>query len=133
MYLADNSYSLKDIIIPSGIHNYLDVIPAGPVPPNPAELLMSTRLEEMIAELKTQYDYIIIDSAPVGVVSDTYLINRVVDNSVYVSRMNYSPKDVVELINEVYADNRLNKLAVVLNGVGEGVGYGYGYGYGAKN
>ena len=66
-------------------------------------------------------------------VSDTYLINRVVDNSVYVSRMNYSPKDVVELINEVYADNRLNKLAVVLNGVGEGVGYGYGYGYGAKN
>lgn len=133
MYLADNTYNLKDIIIPSGIHDYLDVIPAGPVPPNPAELLMSSRLDELIAVLKTKYDYIVIDSAPVGLVSDTYLINRVVDNSVYVSRMNYSPKDVVELINEVYAENRLNKVAVVLNGVGEGVGYGYGYGYGAQN
>jgi len=128
LFLSDSSYKLKDIIIPSGIHPFLNVIPAGPIPPNPAELLMSNRLEEMIAELKLEYDYIIIDSAPVGVVSDTYLLNRVIDNAVYVSRQNYTPKEVTELINEIHDNNKLNNIGLILNGVDEASGYGYGYG-----
>lgn len=132
LFLSDSSYKLEDIIVPSGFHPSLDVIPAGPIPPNPSELLMSDRLEELINALKEKYDYIIIDSAPVGVVSDTFLINRVIDNAIYVSRQNYTPKDVTELINEIHDQSKLTNLSVILNGVSEssgGYGYGYGYGY----
>ena len=128
LYLSDSSYLIKDIVIPSGIHPFLNVIPAGPIPPNPAELIMSSRLDDLISELKTEYDYIIIDSAPVGVVSDTYLLNRVIDNAVYVSRQNYTPKDVSDLINDIHDNNRLKNIGLVLNGVDEISGYGYGYG-----
>lgn len=131
LYLSNPDYTLNDIIIPSGIHPSLKVIPAGPIPPNPTELLMSSRLEDMIKELKQEFDYIIIDSAPVGVVSDTYLINRVVDNSIYVSRQNYTPKELTDLINEIYTNNKLNNIGLILNGVTETSGYGYGY-YGAN-
>jgi capsular exopolysaccharide synthesis family protein len=130
LYLSDPSFKTNDIIIPSGFHPYLDVIPAGPIPPNPAELLLSDRLDELIADLKTKYDYIILDSAPVGIVSDTYLINRLVDNCIYVTRQNYTPREASFLINEIYKHKRINKVAVVLNGTNESLGYGYGYGYG---
>lgn len=125
LYLSNPDYKLSDIIIPSGIHSLLKVIPAGPVPPNPAELIMSDRLEELIAELKKEYDYIIIDSAPVGVVSDTFLINRVIDLSIYVSRQNYTPKEMTEIINDIQNNNKLNNMGLVLNGVEEMAGYGY--------
>ena len=81
----------------------------------------------MIEGLKLRFDYIVIDSAPIGVVSDTYLLNRIVDNSVYVSRQGYSPKDVTELINEIYDNHKLNNLGVVLNGVDDVTSYGNGY------
>lgn len=125
LYLSNPDYKLSDIIIPSGIHSLLKVIPAGPIPPNPAELIMSDRLEELIAELKKEYDYIIIDSAPVGVVSDTFLINRVIDLSIYVSRQNYTPKEMTEIINDIHNNNKLNNMGLVLNGVEEMAGYGY--------
>ena len=125
LYLSDPNYKLNDIIIPSGIHSSLKVIPAGPVPPNPAELLMSNRLEELISELKKEFDYIIIDSAPVGVVSDTFLINRVIDLSIYVSRQNYTPREMTEIINDIHNNNKLNNMGLVLNGVEEMAGYGY--------
>ena len=130
LYLSDPSYLPKDIIIPSGFHPHLDVIPAGPIPPNPAELLMSIRLDELIEGLKADYDYIILDSAPVGIVSDTYLLNRLVDNCIYVTRQNYTPREASHLINDIYKNKRINKIAVVLNGTDESLGYGYGYGYG---
>jgi capsular exopolysaccharide synthesis family protein len=136
LFLSDNSYQLNDIIIPSGFHPNLDVIPAGPIPPNPAELLIDTRLEELIDNLKLTYDYIILDSAPIGMVSDTFLINRVVDNTVYVSRQAYTPREMVELINEVYETKKLNNMSVVFNGVDEassGFSHGVGYGYGRKD
>jgi capsular exopolysaccharide synthesis family protein len=128
LYISDTSYTIKDVIVPSGFHKLLDVIPAGPVPPNPAELLMSNRLDEMVDELREQYDYIIIDSAPVGLVSDTYLLNRLIDNVVYVSRQNFTPKESTELINEIHENKRLKNIGSVLNGVDEDSGYGYGYG-----
>ena len=127
LYLSDPNYKIEDVIIPSGISTFLQVIPAGPIPPNPAELLLSSRLEELIEGLKKEFDYIVIDSAPIGVVSDTYLLNRIVDNSVYVSRQGYSPKDVTELINEIYDNHKLNNLGVVLNGVDDVTSYGNGY------
>lgn len=125
LYLSNPDYKLSDIIIPSGIHSLLKVIPAGPIPPNPAELIMSDRLEELIAELKNEYDYIIIDSAPVGIVSDTFLINRVIDLSIYVSRQNYTPREMTEIINDIHNNNKLNNMGLVLNGVEEMAGYGY--------
>ncbi|MDD3078172.1 MAG: polysaccharide biosynthesis tyrosine autokinase [Paludibacter sp.] len=132
LYLSSDSYQTKDIIIPSGIHKMFDVIPAGPIPPNPSELLMSKKLDNLIEELKKDYEYIIIDSAPVGVVSDTFLLNRFTDLSIYVSRQNYTPRELTELINEIYNNNRLKNMGVILNGVDENSGYGYGYGYESK-
>ncbi|MFV0471156.1 MAG: GumC family protein [Paludibacteraceae bacterium] len=131
LYLSDDSYSIKDVILPSGFHNYLEVIPAGPVPPNPSELLMSPRLDNLISELKKEYDYIIVDSAPIGVVSDTYLLSRFVDNSVFVARQDYTSNDSCILINDIYKENRLKDMGVVLNGTPATSNYGYGYGYGS--
>lgn len=132
VYLSDDSYMLKDILVPSGFHKYLDVIPAGPVPPNPSELLMTTRLEDLIKKLKEDYDYIIIDSAPIGIVSDTYLLNRIVDNSIFVARQDYSSQESIHLINEIYSENKLNDMGVILNGTSATGNYGYGYGYGTN-
>jgi len=132
MYIADESYSMDEIIIPSNLHPYLDVIPAGPVPPNPAELIMNQRLDNLFIQLREKYDYIIVDSAPIGLVSDTYLLNRLVDNCIYVARQNYTPREATILINEIYEHNRLNGMSVILNGTDESSGYGYGYGYGNK-
>jgi len=132
MYIADESYEVNDIIVPSNLHPFLDVIPAGPVPPNPAELIMNQRLDDLFLQLREKYDYIIVDSAPIGLVSDTYLINRVVDNCIYVARQNYTPREATELINDIYEHNRLNGMSIILNGTDESSGYGYGYGYGQK-
>jgi len=132
MYIADESYTLDEIIIPSNLHPFLDVIPAGPVPPNPAELIMNQRLDNLFVQLREKYDYIIVDSAPIGLVSDTYLLNRLVDNCIYVARQNYTPREATVLINEIYEHNRLNGMSVILNGTDESSGYGYGYGYGNK-
>jgi len=126
VYLSDPDLNHKDIIIPSGFHPFLDVIPAGPIPPNPSELLMNQRLDYLIDELKKEYDYIILDSAPVGLVSDTFLLNRLIDNCIYVARQDYTPREMCELINEIYNNKTLNRLSVVLNGVNEKAGYGYG-------
>ena len=132
MYISDESYNVSDIITPSNLHPYLDVIPAGPVPPNPAELIMNHRLDDLFQQLRSMYDYIIVDSAPIGLVSDTYLLNRLVDNCIYVARQNYTPREASSLINEIYEHKRLSGMGIVLNGTNENSGYGYGYGYGKK-
>ena len=129
LYLSDTDCQIGDIIMPSGYNNNLDVIPAGPVPPNPSELLLSSRLDELVRELKKIYDYIIIDSAPIGIVSDTYLLNRVIDNCIYVARQDHTPREASNLINEIYAEKRLNGMALILNGTSATSSYGYGYGY----
>jgi len=126
LFLSDTSNDLSDIIVPSGIHSCLSVISAGSVLSNPDELLMSSRLDDLIGRLKEEFDYIIIDSAPVGVVSDTYLLNRLVDNCIYVVRQDFTPRKACSLINEIYATNKLNKMSVVLNGTDERIGSGYG-------
>ncbi len=130
-YLADSEYTLEDIIVPSAVHEGFDVIPAGVIPPNPNELLQGERLKNLLVELREHYDYVIIDSAPVGMVSDTFLLNNLADMTLYISRANYTTREMAELINSIYVQKRLPNMACVLNGVKpSAAGYGYGYGYG---
>lgn len=129
-YVAEDAYTIEDIIVPSGVAN-LDILPAGVVPPNPSELLQSERLDELMAELRQRYDYVIVDTAPIALVGDTYLLHRLADMTVYVTRANYTTYELVDLINQTHEQQRLPKMVAVLNGVNaKKVGYGYGYGYG---
>ena len=129
-YIAEDSYTVDDLILPSGIAN-LDVLPSGVVPPNPSELLQSEKLDELFVELRQRYDYVIVDSAPVALVGDSYLLHRLVDMTLYVTRANYTPCELIEFINQTHMQQRLPKMVAVFNGVdAKKIGYGYGYGYG---
>ena len=131
-YLSDDSYSLQDTIVHSTITN-LDIIAAGVIPPNPSELLQSDRVDLLFNELRQQYDYIVVDSAPVAMVSDTFLLNRVADMTIYVTRANYTTFELVDFLNQSHEQQRLPKIVAVLNGVeAKKIGYGYGYGYGQQ-
>jgi len=127
------------LIRPSGVHANLSVITAGPIPPNPNELLAKPALDKLIAELREQYDYIIIDSAPIGIVADSLALNRFADVNLYVVRADFTPKKIIEDATSLYKHKKLNNLYFVLNGTdrsktsyryGAGKKYGYGYGYG---
>jgi capsular exopolysaccharide synthesis family protein len=127
-YLSNHDVSLDDMIICEQLGvNGLDVLLGGPVPPNPGELLTSKKVAEMFAELRSRYDFIVVDSAPVGMVSDTFNIVRYTDATMYVCRANYSTKSDINFVNQLQADRRLNKLALVMNGTKTVKGYGYGY------
>jgi capsular exopolysaccharide synthesis family protein len=117
----------------------LSVLPGGIIPPNPNELILSERFDLMIAELREMYDYIIIDSAPVGAVSDTFLINRVSNLTLYVCRANYSDKRNIEYLDRINRENSLRQIYLIVNDVdieasryGGKYAYGYGYGYGKR-
>ena len=126
-YLAEPSIELDDIIVPSGEHKNLDIIPCGTVPPNPAELLQTERVDELFAELRKRYDYIIVDTAPVALVSDTYLLDRIADMTIYVFRYKYTPSEMIDYMNQMVEQKRMHNVACVLNGV-KGLKAGYGYG-----
>ena len=129
-YIAEDSYTLEDLVVPSGIAN-LDVLPSGVIPPNPSELLQSEKLDQLFVELRQRYDYVIVDSAPVALVGDSYLLHRLVDMTIFVTRANYTAYDLIEFINQTHMQQRLPKMVAVLNGVdAKKIGYGYGYGYG---
>lgn len=132
-YLSDDSYTVDDIIHPGVEHPNLDLIPAGAIPPNPSELLQTERLDTLFAELRRRYDYILVDSAPVALVSDTFLLDRVADMTLFISRANYTPREMIGFINQLVEQKRMKNIACVLNGIKSakaGYGYGYGYGYG---
>ena len=129
---------LEEIIHPVPGIDGLMVIPCGPVPPNPAEMLLDERVEEMFQELSRKFDAIIIDSAPVGLVSDAISLGSYANATVYIVRHNYTLKKQVNLIDEVFRTSKLPHLSVVINdidtktGYGSYYGYGYGYGYGKE-
>lgn len=127
-YLASKEIGVDSLITHDDAANGLDVIVAGPVPPNPAELLSSQRLDDLMAELRKRYDYIFIDSAPVGMVSDTFTLDRLADATIYVVRADYTSRSDLRFIDEIYEDKRLKKLSIVINGTATKRGYGYGYG-----
>lgn len=112
----------------------LDVITGGVIPPNPNELLMSKRLDEMVESLRNEYDYIVIDTAPVGAVSDSFLIDRVADIALYMCRMDYSDKRNIEFLNHIKAEKTLKRPYLVINDMNMDSKYyyhrGYSYGYG---
>ncbi len=121
-----------DAIIQKTELAHLDVIPSGPIPPNPAELLIGEKLDELINKLKESYDYIILDSPPLGLVSDSLELMKHADATIYMARYNYTHKNMFTFVNEKYKTGEVKHISIVLNGYVEksGKGYGYGYGYG---
>ncbi len=152
-YLTNTTANLMDFVQPSDINKNLFILPGGTVPPNPTELLARGGLEKAIETLKANFDYVILDTVPVGMVTDTLLIGRVADLSVYVCRADYTHKAEFTLINELAENNKLPNLCIAVNGLdlnsrkygyyygygkygkyyGYGKRYGYGYGYGEKH
>ena len=146
-YLNDPEHTdLMSLIMESQISPNLQILPGGPVPPNPTELVARPVLDEMINMLKEHYDYVILDTAPIGMVTDTAIIGRVADLCVYACRADYTPKNGYEYINVLKNSHKFPKLATVINGIdmrkrknaygygyGKRYGYGYGYGYDAEN
>lgn len=126
-YLSDHSLSLADIVTKSSYDTHLDVIIGGTIPPNPAELLNDPRLDELFIDLRAHYDYIIIDSAPIGLVSDTFLINHVADAVLYVTRQLVTPREYIHNLESFVQEGKLSNVSLVLNGVPESDLYGYGY------
>ena len=114
---------------------YLDVILSGPVPPNPSEMIISDGMRELIEELKKKYDYIILDTPPVGLVSDALELAQYCDVTLYIVRQNYTKKEMITLLNNRVKRGELNNTSIILNGLENkakyGTGYGYGYGYGS--
>lgn len=131
-YLTGTITSLKDAVSTTSLHDNLDMMYAGPQPPNPAEMLMSHRVDAMIEELRTIYDYIIIDNVPAMAVADAMIIDRFVDLTIYVVRQGNLDRRQLPDIEQLYREKKFNNMAIVLNGVSNNrssYGYGYGYGY----
>ena len=127
-YLSDPTVRADDIIRHT---EHFDIIPSGTVAPNPAELLMDDRLDELMDELRTRYDYIIADNVPVGLVADAAIANRIADLTIFVVRAGRLDRRQLPDIEQLYENKQLKNMALVLNGSDpERHGYGYGYGYG---
>ncbi|MFN2261216.1 MAG: GumC family protein [Psychroflexus sp.] len=144
-FLYDNSVEFDDLILKKQIKDSnIDVALSGQIPPNPSELLMSERYEEMINIAKTKYDYVVIDTAPTILVTDTVLISKFADITLYLTRAGYTDIRLLPHINEYYQDKKLVNIGLVMNGLPEsgisaykygytyGYAYGYAYAYGEK-
>ncbi|TXD47804.1 GumC family protein, partial [Polaribacter sp. IC063] len=133
-YITNNEVLIKDIKFSIPEIKGLDIIGSGVIPPNPAELLLSTKIKDLFEEVKAEYDYIIVDTAPVNLVTDTLLISKYAEMVLYVSRANYIDKRMLVVAETLYREKKLPNMAIVLNGTdmkrGYGYGYVYGYGYG---
>lgn len=153
-FLANPEHTdLMSLVQASNINPNLSILPGGPIPPNPTELVARESLPQAIDILKKHFDYIILDTAPIGMVTDTQLISRVANASIYVCRADYTHKADYTLINELGEQKKLPNLCTIINGLdmkkkkygyyygygkygkyyGYGKKYGYGYGYGAEN
>ena len=127
---------LKEVIVESDIEN-LDILISGPVPSNPSDALLSEKFKIMLTSLKEQYDIIILDTPPLGLVADALTLIRYSDINLYIVRQNYTQKGILSYVNDLFAKNRVGDMQIVFNNVkegngayGYGNGYGYGYGYG---
>lgn len=131
-YIADSSIKPQDVVVKHPENKFLDIIPSGTIPPNPSELLMNPRVNELFKYFENKYDYIVADTSAVGLVSDTLLISELADIFIYVvSADNVDKRRLVNIAQPLYEDKRLPNMTLLLNGVKPGKkGYGYGYGYG---
>ena len=140
-YLAGTLTDLSDIIFSSNMNANFDIIYSGPQPPNPAEMLMSEKLDKMIEELKKRYDYVIIDAVPSMMVADAQIINRLADLTIYVVREGLLDRRQLPDIERLYTSGKFSNMSLILNGASgqsgygyrHGYGYQYGYGYGQDN
>ena len=128
-YLMDNALKVTDIIESVSEVNF-DFISSNLIPPNPSELLMNGRFEEVLAYGKQHYDYVIVDTAPVNLVTDTLLLSHLANMFIYVVRANYLDKRLLSIPKMMYEDKRLPNMAMLINSTDLERGYGYGYGYG---
>lgn len=126
--LLAGTASLDEVIRQTPIPNF-DIIISGPVPPNPAELMSKEIMQKTLQELKNRYDYIIIDTPPVGVISDAFLLTTKTDVNIYLVRQGYSRIEYVRTLDELYRDGRLGNLCILLNDSDFSSSYGYGYGH----
>ena len=135
-YLSGKTSSIDDIIVKGTIHENLDIVPMGAIPPNPTGLLMNKHLEELVTALRSRYDYIILDTVPFGLIADASLINRYVDFTVYVIRDGFIDKKFLIDLEKASDEKKLKNLSILINDIKIGKknygygGYSYGYGYG---
>lgn len=116
-YLSGQETDVDSLIVPSGRSENLYVLPAGPVPPNPNELLLGGNFGGLIEKVKQDYDYVVVDTAPIGVVSDTFLISQFADVQLFVLRADYSTRRSLKIVHQAISSGRLKSCALVLNGV----------------
>jgi capsular exopolysaccharide synthesis family protein len=120
---------IESLIQPSGVHDNFWVITSGPIPPNPAELLLLEHTKQLFVTLRKEFDYIVIDTAPVGLVTDAQLLGYLADATLFLVRQGYTFKQQLQLSKDLYMQNKLPRMNIVVNDVKAGKGYGYSYGY----
>ena len=135
-FLNDDKIEIEEIVHPSTFNKHLDVIYSGSIPPNPTDLLSNGKYETLVNTLKDKYDYIILDTAPLMLVTDSLLVSEVADVTLYVTRSKYTEKSLIDFANKVIDAGKIKNAAFVLNDVDKdyfGYGNKYGYGYGVDN
>lgn len=129
-YVTTPELTTSDIVKPLKAQENLFVVSSGPIPPNPAELLLSERTKTLMQELKQQFDYIIIDAPPVGIVTDAQLLASYADVCMYLVRQNYTLKQQINIVDDLARSQKIKGLSIVVNDIKATKGYGYGYSYG---
>jgi capsular exopolysaccharide synthesis family protein len=130
-YLAGLS-TFEEVVQDTKFEN-LKVISGGPVPPNPSELILTKRMKEFLETAKKSFDYIFVDSPPLALVTDAFVLSALADHTLFIVRQNYTPKPLLRTINDFYTAGKIERMSIILNDIyrsGPGYGYGYSYGYG---
>ena len=132
-YVVDKSLTSKDIVKPLDIHEDLFIVSSGPIPPNPAETLLNSRTKELIDELRPQFDYIIIDAPPIGIITDAQLLEPHADVCLYLVRHKFTLKNQLHIVDDLFRTKKMKKIGIVINDIvlSDSYAYGYGYGYGS--
>jgi len=128
-YTISRDVKVNDIVKPLSINNNMFIITSGPLPPNPAETLMSDSMPDLILHLKKQFDYIIMDAPPIGIITDAQLLSRYGDVTLYLVRQKVTHKDQLKIVEDLYLKGKMKNLGIVVNDIVSKY-YGYGYGYG---
>lgn len=131
-YIVDKNLSAKDIVKPLSIHEDLFIVSSGPIPPNPAETLLNSRVKDLMEELRAQFDYIIIDAPPIGIITDAQLLEPYADVCLYLVRHKFTRKNQLHIVDDLFRSKKMKKVGIVINDIvlSDSYAYGYGYGYG---
>lgn len=129
-YLAGKVQRIEDVIVPASEAIHFDVLPVGTIPPNPTELLAGERFQALLAELRTRYDYILIDCPPIELVADTHIIGKYVDQTIFVVRAGLLERSMLSELQRIYTEHKFKNMVVLLNGTESSGSYRYGYRYG---